>query len=64
MFPRTAVGAVVGIGGMAGPVGGVLFSVSGGKILTFTHSDMALFGMSASVYPVSVAVLQKVDVTK
>jgi MFS transporter, ACS family, hexuronate transporter len=70
MFPRSAVGAVVGIGGMAGSVGGVLFSVSAGKILQLTHSYKALFGISASVYLISVAILhilapglKKVDVS-
>src|SRR5207247_10363587 len=31
MFPRRAVGSVVGIGGMAGAVGGMLFSSTTGK---------------------------------
>jgi ACS family hexuronate transporter-like MFS transporter len=58
MFPRSAVGAVVGIGGMAGSVGGVLFSVSAGKLLELTHSYVVLFGVSASVYLTSMAILQ------
>lgn len=57
MFPRSAVGAVVGIGGMAGALGGVLFSVSAGKILQLTHSYKALFGVSASAYLISLAVI-------
>ena len=70
MFPRSAVGTVVGIGGMAGSVGGVLFSVSAGKILQLTHSYVALFGISASAYLISIAILhilapglKKVDFT-
>ena len=70
MFPRSAVGAVVGIGGMAGSVGGVLFSVSAGKILQLTHSYVVLFGISASAYLISMAILhilapnlKKVDFT-
>jgi len=70
MFPRSAVGAVVGIGGMAGAVGGVLFSVGAGKILQWTHSYVVLFGISASVYLISMVIFQalapnlrKVDVT-
>jgi ACS family hexuronate transporter-like MFS transporter len=70
MFPRSAVGTVVGIGGMAGAVGGVLFSVSAGKILQLTHSYVALFGISASAYLLSIAILhilapglKKVDFT-
>jgi ACS family hexuronate transporter-like MFS transporter len=57
MFPRSAVGAVVGIGGMAGSVGGVLFSVSAGKILQLTHSYITLFGISASVYLLSIVII-------
>jgi MFS transporter, ACS family, hexuronate transporter len=70
MFPRSAVGAVVGIGGMAGSVGGVLFSVSAGKILQLTHSYVMLFAVSASAYLISIAIihmlapnLKKVDFT-
>jgi ACS family hexuronate transporter-like MFS transporter len=65
-----AVGVVVGIGGMAGSVGGVLFSVSAGKILQLTHSYVVLFAMSASAYLISIAIihmlapnLKKVDFT-
>ena len=70
MFPRSAVGTVVGLGGMAGAVGGVLFSVSAGKILQLTHSYVSLFGISASAYLISIAILhilapglKKVDFT-
>jgi ACS family hexuronate transporter-like MFS transporter len=70
MFPRTAVGAVVGLGGMAGSIGGVLFAASAGNILHFTHSYKALFYISASAYLISIAViwiiapnLKKVDFT-
>ena len=58
MFPPRAVGSVVGIGGMAGAVGGVIFSVSAGKILQLTHSYAALFGISASAYLISMAFLR------
>jgi ACS family hexuronate transporter-like MFS transporter len=58
MFPSSAVGAVVGIGGMAGSVGGVLLSISAGKLLQVTHSYAVLFGISASVYLIAVLVLR------
>ena len=58
MFPSTAVGAVVGIGGMAGSVGGVLLSISAGKLLQVTHSYTVLFGISASVYLIAVVILR------
>jgi hypothetical protein len=38
MFPRSAVGSVVGIGGMAGSVGGAIFAFFAGHILQLTHS--------------------------
>lgn len=70
MFPRAAVGTVVGIGGMAGAIGGALFSVGVGKILEFTHSYVTLFSISASVYLISLGILyglapalRKVDVS-
>jgi len=50
MFPRSAVGSVTGIGGMAGSVGGVLLSTSAGYILQFTHSYASLFVLAATVY--------------
>ena len=37
MFPRSAEGAVVGIGGMAGAVGGALFAYFTGHVLQITH---------------------------
>jgi ACS family hexuronate transporter-like MFS transporter len=58
MFPKSAVGAVVGIGGMAGSVGGVLFSLSTGWILQITHSYASLFGIAASAYLIALLVLR------
>ena len=58
MFPKSALGAVVGIGGMAGSVGGVLLSISAGWILQITHSYSSLFGMAASGYLVAFFVLR------
>ncbi|HEX3543792.1 MAG TPA: MFS transporter [Candidatus Acidoferrum sp.] len=70
MFPPSAVGAVVGIGGMVGSVGAVLFSVTVGKVLQLTHSYVTLFAIAASAYLIAIAViytlapgLKKVEVT-
>ena len=41
MFPRRAVGSVVGFGGMAGAVGGMLISIVVGEILQRTGSYVA-----------------------
>jgi ACS family hexuronate transporter-like MFS transporter len=35
MFPKNAISSVVGIGGMAGSIGGILFPILVGKLLDF-----------------------------
>ncbi|HEX3436962.1 MAG TPA: MFS transporter [Pseudacidobacterium sp.] len=57
MFPKSAVGGVVGIGGMAGSVGGFLLSITAGKILEITHSYASLFAMAASAYLIAYFIL-------
>jgi MFS transporter, ACS family, hexuronate transporter len=57
MFPRSAVGAVVGIGGMAGSVGGALLAFFAGHILQLTHSYASLFGIAASAYLLALLIL-------
>jgi ACS family hexuronate transporter-like MFS transporter len=58
MFPKSSVGAVVGIGGMAGSVGAVLFSVSTGWVLQSYHSYTSLFTVAATAYLVGLLFLQ------
>jgi ACS family hexuronate transporter-like MFS transporter len=58
MFPKSIVGTVVGIGGMAGAVGGVLFSLSTGWVLQITHSYAPLFAASGSAYLLGWLLLQ------
>ena len=50
MFPRKAVGSVVGIGGMAGAVGGMFISLLVGAILQATHSYVPIFIIAGSAY--------------
>jgi len=58
MFPRRAVGSVVGFGGMAGAVGGMLFTKITGYILEWTHSDyMAVFVIAGLAYLAALAVI-------
>jgi len=57
MFPRSAVGAVVGIGGMAGSMGSALFAFFAGHILQLTHSYGILFGIASSAYLLALIVL-------
>lgn len=58
MFPRAAVGTVVGIGATMGSIGGVLFSLGTGWILNLTHTYTILFALSASAYLLALAVMQ------
>jgi ACS family hexuronate transporter-like MFS transporter len=53
MFPRKAVGSVVGLGGMAGSVGGMLIATAAGFILQFTGSYFSLFIFAGLVYLVA-----------
>ena len=57
MFPRSAVGSVTGIGGMAGSVGGFLLANYAGYILQLTHSYASLFGIAASAYLIAMLIL-------
>lgn len=50
MFPKQAVGAVVGLGSAAGSAGGVLFAALTGRILQATGSYAVLFIAGASAY--------------
>jgi ACS family hexuronate transporter-like MFS transporter len=45
MFPRRAVGSVVGIGGFAGAMGGVLFQRATGRILEATNHNYGIIFM-------------------
>jgi ACS family hexuronate transporter-like MFS transporter len=49
-FPRRAVGSVVGIGGMAGGVGGILLSLIVGEVLQRTGKYDALWVVAGSAY--------------
>lgn len=50
MFPRRAVGSVVGIGGMAGAVGGMVISLVVGEILQRTGSYVPVFIIAGFAY--------------
>jgi ACS family hexuronate transporter-like MFS transporter len=57
MFPRSAVGSVTGIGGMAGSVGGILLATYSGFILQMTHSYATLFIIAASAYLTALVII-------
>jgi ACS family hexuronate transporter-like MFS transporter len=62
-FPRGAVGTVVGIGGAAGAVGGMLISKVTGYILEFTGSYLPIFVIAGSVYLIALLVVHVLSPT-
>lgn len=57
MFPRAAVASVVGIGGMAGAVGGMLMSKFTGFVLDTTGSYTPILLVAAGAYPLALLLL-------
>jgi ACS family hexuronate transporter-like MFS transporter len=57
MFPRPAVGSVVGIGGMAGAIGGMLIAKVVGYLLEWTGSYLPVFIIAGSAYLVALLVI-------
>jgi ACS family hexuronate transporter-like MFS transporter len=57
MFPRHAVGSVVGIGGFAGAVGGMLIAKLTGYILETTGSYVPVFIIAGTTYLVTLVVV-------
>ncbi|MEP6850516.1 MAG: MFS transporter [Acidobacteriota bacterium] len=57
MFPKQAVGSVVGIGGMMGAVGGMLISPLVGLILDKTGSYLPIFIIAASAYLIALLII-------
>jgi MFS transporter, ACS family, hexuronate transporter len=58
MFPKRAVGSVVGIGGMAGAVGGMFISLLVGQILQRTGSYVPIFVMAGCAYLAALGCIQ------
>jgi ACS family hexuronate transporter-like MFS transporter len=57
MFPRAAVGSVVGIGGMAGSLFGVGMQVATGYIVQWTHSYLPLFIFAGTGYVLALVIM-------
>jgi ACS family hexuronate transporter-like MFS transporter len=57
MFPRQAVGSVIGFAGMAGAVGGMLIAKITGYVLQTTGSYVPVFLIAASAYLVTLLVV-------
>jgi ACS family hexuronate transporter-like MFS transporter len=58
LFPSRAVGSIVGIGGMAGAIGGMLIAEIVGHVLQWTGSYMVPFFIAASAYLVALLLIQ------
>jgi ACS family hexuronate transporter-like MFS transporter len=57
MFPRQAIGSVVGLGGFAGAVGGMLIAKITGYVLDATGSYVPIFFMAAFAYLTALLVI-------
>ena len=57
VFPRKAVGSVIGIGGTAGAVGGVLFSAYIGEVLERIGNYSLIFYVAGSVYLIALLII-------
>jgi ACS family hexuronate transporter-like MFS transporter len=57
LFPSQAVGSVVGFGGMAGAIGGMLIAALVGHILQWTGSYLVPFLMAGSAYLIALAAI-------
>jgi len=58
LFPRGAVGTVIGFGGTVGAIGGMFMAKFTGYVLETTHSYALLFGIAASAYFVALLLTQ------
>jgi ACS family hexuronate transporter-like MFS transporter len=56
-MPKKAVGSVTGLGGMAGSVSGMFFSVFAGYILEWTGSYISLFLVAAPTYLIALSLI-------
>ena len=57
MFPRQAVGSVVGLGTFTGGIGGFLLQISAGIIVGLTQDYLAIFAVAGSAYLVALLII-------
>jgi len=60
MFPKAAVGSVIGIGGMSGAIGGVLLQLTTGYVVKLTNSYVPLFVMACGAYLLALIIIQSI----
>jgi ACS family hexuronate transporter-like MFS transporter len=63
MFPKSAVASVTGFGGMVGAAAGVLFQLSVGQVVHWTHSYVPLFIVAGLAYLVALGIVQALSPT-
>lgn len=61
MFPRSAVGSVVGIGGTMGAAASVLLQIATGYIVELTHTYLPLFIFGGCAYLIALAIFQSLS---
>jgi ACS family hexuronate transporter-like MFS transporter len=57
MFPRNAVGSVVGIGGFAGAMGGFLMNLGAGRLKEYTGNYITMFAIAGSAYMIALLLI-------
>ncbi|MGA7886422.1 MAG: MFS transporter [Acidobacteriaceae bacterium] len=60
VFPKAAVGSVIGIGGMSGAIGGALLQLATGYIVKFTHSYVPMFVIACVAYLLALIVIHAI----
>jgi ACS family hexuronate transporter-like MFS transporter len=53
MFPSTVAGSVIGLGGTAGAIGGMLMTLMAGAVIQYTHHYQTLFVWAGCMHPIS-----------
>ena len=61
VFSGFMLGSVIGIGGMAGAIGGVLFQLATGYIVGLTHSYVPLFVTACLAYPLALIIINSIS---
>jgi ACS family hexuronate transporter-like MFS transporter len=57
MFPRSAVGSVIGFAGMSGAVGGMVIAKITGYVLETSGSYLPVFAIAGTTYLITLAVV-------
>jgi ACS family hexuronate transporter-like MFS transporter len=58
MFPKKDVGSVVGLGGAAGALGGMIIAVVAGYVLQWFHTYVPLFIIASVMHPLAIGLVQ------